>query len=210
MKNTPPVCAIFAGGPENGIPCLPVPADAFCLCADSGLRLCERLRRQPDLVLGDFDSLGSVPQQLPHMTVPVEKDDTDTLLAARIALERGFRDIRIYGAFGGRLDHTLANLQTLEFLQNAGADACLVSSENYAFLQSAGTRREYPRIEGFSFSVFSWSARCTGVTLSGTYYPLENGVLTRDFPLGVSNHITAQAAAVSLAEGTLLVIGSRL
>ena len=210
MNQSSRICAVFAGGPENGVPCLPVPAGAFHLCADSGLRLCQRLGLEPDLVLGDFDSLGTVPQQYPHMTVPVEKDDTDTLLAARTALAKGFRDIRIYGAFGGRLDHTLANLQTLEFLLNAGAEGCLASSENYAFLQKSGIRREYPRIEGFSFSVFSWSERCTGVTLTGTYYPLENGVLTRDFPLGVSNRITADAAAVSAAAGTLLVIGSRL
>ncbi|MCR5305639.1 MAG: thiamine diphosphokinase [Oscillospiraceae bacterium] len=210
MMESHEICAIFAGGPENGIPCLPVPAHAFCLCADSGLRLCERLGRRPDLVLGDFDSLGNVPEQLPHMTVPVEKDDTDTLLAARTALEKGYRDIRIYGAFGGRLDHTLANLQTLEFLLDAGAEGCLVSSENYAFLQRGGSLREYPRIGDFSFSVFAWSERCTGVTLTGTYYPLENGVLTRSFPLGVSNRITAETASVRVREGTLLIIGSRL
>lgn len=210
MKPTGKICAIFAGGPENGMPCLPVPAGAEILCADSGLRLCERLGLKPDLVLGDFDSLGKVPEGIPHMTVPVEKDDTDTLLAARTALERGCTDIRIYGAFGGRLDHTLANIQTLEFLLHHGAEGALISSENYAFLQKAGTKRHYPQIAGFSFSVFAWSERCTGVTLEGTYYSLENGTLTRDFPLGVSNHITAETASVRVKTGTLLIVGSRL
>ena len=180
------------------------------LCADSGLRLCQRLGLRPDLVLGDFDSLGSVPESLPHMTVPVEKDDTDTLLAARVALEKGFRDIRIFGAFGGRLDHTLANIQTLEFLLEHGAEGVLVSSDNYAVLQKGGTARSYPRIGGFSFSVFALSERCSGVTITGTYYPLENGTLTRSFPLGVSNHITADSAAVSVDSGILLIVGSRL
>lgn len=210
MMRATDICAIFAGGPENGTPCLPVPAEAYMLCADSGLRLCQRLGLRPDLVLGDFDSLGSVPESLPHMTVPVEKDDTDTLLAARVALGKGFRDIRIYGAFGGRLDHTLANIQTLEFLLEHGAEGVLVSSDNYAVLQKGGTARSYPRIGGFSFSVFALSEQCSGVTITGTYYPLENGTLTRSFPLGVSNHITADSAAVSVDSGILLIVGSRL
>ncbi len=200
---------IFAGGPENGIPCLPIPPHDLVLAADSGLLLCERLGLCPDLVLGDFDSLGYAPAHYPVMTVPVEKDDTDTLLAAKTALAKGFRDIRIYGAFGGRLDHTLANLQTLEYLLCAGAEGWLIGSENYAFLQRPGTR-EYPAIPGFSFSVFAWSEKCSGVSLSGVHYPLENAVLTRQFPLGVSNAVTGGSARVTLAEGLLLVIGSRL
>lgn len=204
------ICAIFAGGPEEGLPCLPVPAGAYILCADSGLHLAERLSLAPDLVLGDFDSLGGVPENLPHITVPVEKDDTDTLLAARTALEKGFRDIRIYGAFGGRLDHTLANLQTLEFLHRAGADAVLVGAGNLAFLMQGGETRRIPRREGWTLSLFAWSEQCTDVSAAGVYYPLEHGTLTRSFPLGVSNHVTAEEAAITCGSGVLLVICSRL
>ena len=203
------ICLIFAGGPENGTPCLPLPETAFVIAADSGLHLCERLQFAPDLVLGDFDSLGAAPADYPVMTVPVEKDDTDTLLAVRVALERGYRDIRIVGAFGGRLDHTIANLQTLEFLYRAGAEGVLIGSEHYARMQGPGTR-EYPAVPGFSFSVFSWTERCGGVSLSGVYYPLENAVLTREFPLGVSNAVTAESAHVTCESGLLLIVGSRL
>jgi thiamine pyrophosphokinase len=208
--NNQRICAIFAGGPEAGSPCLPVPEGAYILCADSGLRLAERLSLTPDLVLGDFDSLGAVPETLPHMTVQVEKDDTDTMLAARVALEKGFRDIRIYGAFGGRLDHTLANLQTLEFLRNAGADAVLIGTGNLAFLMQSGENRRIPRRDGWTLSLFAWSPECTDVSASGVFYPLEHGTLTRAFPLGVSNHITAEAAEITCGSGTLLVICSRL
>ena len=200
---------IFAGGPENGTPCLPMPPHDFVIAADSGLRLCERMGYRPDLVLGDFDSLGAAPEDYPVLTVPVEKDDTDTMLAAKTALAHGHRDIRIYGAFGGRLDHTLANLQTLEYLLESGAEGWLIGSENYAFLQRPGTR-EYPAIDGFSFSVFAWSEQCSGVSLSGVHYPLDNAVLTRQFPLGVSNAIIADSARVTVHSGLLLVIGSRL
>ena len=204
------ICAIFAGGPEEGLPCLPVPAGAYILCADSGLHLAERLSLAPDPVLGDFDSLGGVPENLPHITVPVEKDDTDTMLAARVALEKGFRDIRIYGAFGGRLDHTLANLQTLEFLRRAGADAVLVGTGNLAFLMQDGETRRIPRREGWTLSLFAWSEQCTDVSAAGVYYPLEHGTLTRSFPLGVSNHVTAEEAVITCGSGVLLVICSQL
>lgn len=204
------ICVIFAGGPEEGLPCLPVPEDAYILCADSGLRLAEKLHVTPDLVLGDFDSLGAAPEQYPVMIVPVEKDDTDTMLAARIALEKGYRDVRIFGAFGGRLDHTLANLQTLEFLHSAGAEGMLIGARDWAVMQGSGTARTYPKQAGWSLSVFAWSPQCTGVTLRGTKYPLENGTLTRDFPLGVSNSVTADCAEVICGEGLLLAVSSRL
>ncbi len=204
------ICVIFAGGPEQGNPCLPVPDDAFILCADSGLRLAERLHIRPDLVLGDFDSLGSIPEDYPHITVPVEKDDTDTLLAARTALSRGYRDIRIYGAFGGRLDHTLANIQTLEFIHEAGGSGMLIGVHDYAVLQTAGIPRRYPRMDGFTLSAFAWTDRCTDVDITGTHYPLSGGTLTRSFPLGVSNEITGPFAEISIGEGLLLVICSQL
>ncbi len=204
------ICAILAGGPEEGIPCEPVPKSAFILCADSGLHLAERLCRQPDLVLGDFDSLGAVPAHLPHMTVPVEKDDTDTMLAVRVALERGFRDIRIYGGFGGRLDHTVANLQTLEYLRLQGADGLLCGVRDCARMLCGGESLRLRARLDWTLSLFAWSEKCEDVCASGVYYPLAHGSLTRSFPLGVSNHITADAAEISLGTGILLVMQSAL
>ena len=203
------ICVIFAGGPESGTPCMEIPPDAYYLCADSGLRLAERLQITPDLVLGDYDSLGAVPEQYPHLILPVEKDDTDTMYAVRVALEKGFRDIRIFGAFGGRIDHTFANLQTLEFLLKHGAKGMLAGANDYAFLMENETRL-LPQRNGFTLSVFAWSEECRGVTLRGVHYPLEHGDLSRHFPLGCSNEITAEQAEITVNEGVLLVMGSRL
>lgn len=204
------ICAIFAGGPENGEPCLPVPENAYIMCADSGLRLAERLLLHPDLVLGDFDSLGAVPVDLPHMAVPVEKDETDTLLAVKTALDRGFRDIRIYGAFGGRLDHTFANFETLEYLRKAGAEGFLCGVRDCAYMLLSGERIRLPKREGWSLSLFAWSEQCGGVTERGVYYPLEDAALTRSFPLGISNRIIADEAEICCESGTLLVMQSKL
>lgn len=210
MKQNKRVCTIIAGGPERALPCEPVPEGAYILCADSGLRLAERLSLCPDLLLGDFDSLGAVPENVPVQRLPVEKDDTDTLAAARIALQKGFRDISIFGAFGGRLDHTLANLQTLEFLRKNGAYGRLIGAGDTAELLADGETLRLPRQEGRTLSLFSWSSKCSGVCARGVYYPLENAVLTREFPLGVSNQITAPEAEITCAHGFLLIMQSTL
>ncbi len=204
------ICVIFAGGPEEGHPYLPVPQQAYVICADSGLRLAQRLGIAPDLVLGDFDSLGAVPADLPHMTVPVEKDDTDTVLAARVAMEKGYRNIRIYGAFGGRLDHTLANIQTLEFLYQAGAHGELIGTHDTACLIGSGETTRFSYQPKQSLSLFSWTERCTGVCVRGVHYPLEQAVLERRFPLGVSNEITAPEAEIVCGNGILLAVRSAL
>lgn len=207
---TQQICAIFAGGPESGLPCEPVPAGAYFLCADSGLRLAERLHLAPHLVLGDFDSLGEIPTALPHTVAPAEKDDTDTMLAVRTALKQGFRDIRIYGAFGGRLDHTVANLQTLEFIRRHGAEGMLIGAGDCVRMLTDGETLLLPRRAARTLSLLAWSEQCCGVCARGVQYPLEDAVLTRAFPLGVSNQITAEQAEIVCGCGVLLVIQSLL
>lgn len=204
------ICVIFSGSPEQGIPCEPVPEAAYILCADSGLRLAERLNRKPDLVLGDFDSLGSVPEHLPHLTVPAEKDDTDTMLAVRTALAKGFRDIRIYGAFGGRLDHTFANLQTLEYIRKQGADGMLCGVSDSARMLCGGETLKLKARAGWTLSLFAWTEECEGVSISGVHYPLTNGRLERYFPLGVSNEIEGEYAEIFLERGILLAVQSKI
>ena len=204
------ICVIFSGSPELGIPCEPIPEQAYILCADSGLRLAERLNRKPDLVLGDFDSLGAEPEHLPHITAPVEKDDTDTMLAVRTALANGFRDIRIYGAFGGRLDHTFANLQTLEYIRKQGADGILCGIRDSARMVCGGETLTLAAQADRTLSLFAWTEVCEGVCISGVHYPLTNGRLTRDFPLGVSNQIETAQAEITCGSGILLVMQSMI
>lgn len=203
------ICWIFAGGPEQGVPCISVPSDAYVLCADSGLRLAQRLGIQPTLVLGDFDSLGELPDH-PYVQAPVEKDDTDTMLAVRYGLAQGYERFMICGAFGGRLDHSYANIQTLLFLEQQGAKGMLIGAGDIVSLQSAGEIKRYPKREGYSFSVFAVTESCEGVCISGTKYVLDNGRLTLFHPLGVSNSITEEEAVVSCKSGILLIVQSKL
>lgn len=183
----------------------PRPGD-FLICADGGYRLAAEAGLSPDAFIGDFDSLPEQEIRCPEsIRVPVEKDDTDTMLCTRYAIEKGFRDILILGGLGGRLDHTIANLQTLSFAQAHGARARILDSRNEAFLLPPG-RHRIPEKPNTKLSLFAWGGEAEGVSLRGTYYPLENGTLTPALPLGVSNAFAAAEAEIGLESGMLLCV----
>ena len=203
------LCLIVSGGdfcPPPAELCAP----KHIIACDRGYLHARRLGLTPDLIVGDFDSAppprGAVSEV---RRVPARKDDTDTMLAAREALALGYRDVAVCCAFGGRLDHTLANLQTAAFLAERGCRVRLSGTDTDARVFTSG-REAFPRREGWSLSVFALSDRCEGVTLRGTAYECENAALTNGFPLGVSNVWAAEEAAVGVARGTLLVLQSRL
>lgn len=154
--------------------------------------------------MGDFDSLGYVPRNA--QVFPVEKDDTDSMLAVRKGLELGYRVFEIYGALDGpRLDHTIANLQTLCFLAKAGARGYLIGLDYMAAVLPRGSYRFPPEAEGI-LSLFCLGEDARDVTLEGLQYNLTGGTLTSDFPLGVSNHFTGQTARITVGDGTLIAL----
>lgn len=199
-------CIIFCAAGFRGLLQSPAPDD-FIIAADGGLKHTASAQLTPNAIVGDFDSLGYVPQGA--QVHPVEKDDTDSMLAIRMGLEKGFRTFYLYGALDGdRLDHTAANFQALRFLQNHGARGFLIGNhqivtliENEALQFPAGCRGD--------LSVFAYGGAARAVTLEGLYYPLNGQPLTPDFPLGVSNHFTGQPACIRVEDGALLVIWSR-
>ncbi len=175
------------------------------IAADAGIAHLERLGIAPGLILGDFDSLGHVPKGKNVEVCPVEKDDTDTLLAVRRALELGNRRILIFGGVGGsRLDHTLANIQTLAFANRRGAEAFLFG-EGYALTAMSGCKLSFDAGYSGDFSIFCHGSEATGVIERGLKYSLNDARLSSDTPLGVSNGFTGEGAEVSVREGTLIV-----
>jgi len=137
---------------------------------------------------------------------PVEKDDTDSMLAVRKGLELGYRKFEIYGALDGdRLDHTIANLQTLCFLAEHDAAGYLVGLRYMVAVVRNGKLRFSPDAKGI-LSVFCLGQDAVGVNLRGLQYPMENGSLRSGFPLGVSNHFIGETAEVSVKDGTLIVL----
>ena len=197
-------CFIFSAGTFYGLRERPAPGD-LVIAADAGYRTCRELGICPDLVLGDFDSMDQ-PEDHPNVQrLPVEKDDTDTMLAVKTGLEQGCGEFWLYGGTGGRrLDHTLANLQTLLYLRRRGARGWLCDRD---FLwtvlegEELTIRRE---VEWGLLSLFSLEGEVEGLTICGVQYPLEDARLTAEFPLGVSNHILEEEAHISVRRGALL------
>lgn len=196
-------CVIFCAGGFDGL-IEPIDRKDHILAADGGLLHVQALGLEPDGVLGDFDSLGYVPQHA--RLFPVEKDDTDAMLAVRHGLELGYRRFLLYGSLDGpRLDHTVANFQTLQFLADRGAEGYLVGNDHIATVVKNGSLSFAGSAEGI-LSVFCMGRDAVGVTLEGLKYSLENGTLTAGFPLGVSNHFTGAPARITVTDGSLLVI----
>lgn len=224
-----PTCYIVGAGDFTPRGFAPVPGD-LVLAADGGYRALYSLGYTPDLLLGDFDSLGDLPlpPDLPVLRFPARKDDTDTGLALRHGLDRGFRDFALYGCAGGRVDHLLANLQSMARISRLGAAIRLAAPEYDAWAltgpapstpapDASGPAPHAPdgpaatltlpdRPGGTLVSVFCHGDRAEGVTLTGLSYPLDGADLTGDFPLGVSNRrLEGQPATVSVRRGTLLI-----
>lgn len=199
-------CLIFCAAGFDGL-AAPIGKDDYLLAADGGLRHLEKLNLVPHGIIGDFDSLGYVPTGAE--VFPVEKDDTDAMLAARKGLELGYREFLFYGSLDGkRLDHTVSNFQTLQFLADRGATGYLVG-QDYLVTVIREETLEFPAQAQGILSLFCLGPDAEGVTLENLHYPLLDGRLTSGFPLGVSNHFTGKKARVTVEKGSLLALWDR-
>lgn len=181
-------------------------AGDFVIAADGGQAHLSRMGVLPDLILGDFDSSAAPPSGDIVRFSPI-KDDTDMALAVRAGAERGYRRFCLLGGMGGtRTDHTVANFQLLLSCAAQGLAAELVGAGERARVLRNG-RMTFPATATGYLSVFAVGGAAHGVTLRGLAYPLENGTLTPDCPLGVSNaFLPGTPAAVSVSDGALLLI----
>ena len=199
-------CIIFCAAEFDSL-VRPIGARDYILAADGGLRHTRALGITPHGILGDFDSLGFVPEGA--NVFPVEKDDTDAMLAVRKGLDLGYKEFLLYGSLDGpRLDHTIANFQTLQFLANRGARGYLIGRDYLVTVVKNGCL-SFPAGCSGTVSIFCLGPDARGVTLRGLHYPLEDHTLTAGFPLGVSNHFTGQSAEIHVADGSLLVLWDR-
>lgn len=185
----------------------------FVIAADGGYA--QSCGCRPDAVIGDFDSLGFVPDAENVQVFPKEKDDTDMMLAVRLGLEKGYQEFVLLGGIGGRFDHTVANVQTLAYLHGRGAKGMLKSEERDIYFIGAcapGGVKEVPGKLTFSrdtkgiLSVFSYGERAEKVSIRGAEYELDDAALTDAFPLGVSNSFIGKEVTISVGEGRLLIV----
>jgi len=203
--NTKNRCYIVGAGEfhENELP----QQSDYVIAADGGYSVLAKLNIVPDMLIGDFDSLKKVPNHPNIITCPVEKDDTDMMLAVRQGLDLGYKTFIINGGLGGRLDHTLANIQILKYLAEKTARGTLIgNNERITVINNDEITIDSNIAKGHTLSIFSMGDTAEGVTLKGLKYSLENKTLTNDYPIGCSNEFIGQPATISVRNGTLIII----
>ena len=185
--------------------------DDLIIAADSGLNNAKKLGLSVKTVVGDYDSLGHAPDVdagVEVITVPTEKDVTDTQLAVELALRRGTTELYIIGGLGGRLDHTLSNLAILEDLADKKIRAVMEDGHNRVRLLRCDSTI-LPRSSYTYVSLLALDPLCKGVEIEGVKYPLRNAKLERKFQYAVSNEITGNCCFISVRKGSLLIVESR-
>ena len=196
-------CIIFCAADFHGL-VESLADDDYIIAADGGLAHVEKAGLTPHAILGDFDSLGYTPTG--STVFPVEKDDTDAMLAVRKGLELGYREFYLYGSLDGpRLDHAVANFQTLQFLCDHGAFGYLIGKDYMVTVLKNSTLRFPASCTGI-FSVFCLGGDAEGVTIRGGKYGAEHATLSAGFPLGVSNYFEGREVTVSVEQGSLLIL----
>ena len=189
--------------------------DDLVIAVDGGLNYCPVLELEPDLILGDFDSVGEeqkealleLQRQIPDRIISLkpEKDDTDMLAALKLGLEYGYTNFNIYAATGGRLEHTIANIQCLLYLKNHDAVGYIMDGNGMIFVMQNEEVRFKDTLEGY-LSIFALGKSAKGVTIKGMKYELNQETLTNDFPIGISNEFIGKEALVRVEDGELVGI----
>ena len=177
--------------------------DFFIFC-DSGLKHQEKLNIQPNLIIGDFDSIEKPKIDVETIVLPTVKDDTDTFYAVKEALKRGFNEYLLIGVTGNRLDHTLGNLSALLYLYNQGKDAKII--DDYSVRQIVDND---PVIidKAKYFSLLNISGTATGVNIENAKYPLKDATVKSDYSYCVSNElIKEEKAKIYVKKGQMLLI----
>ena len=200
-------CVIVGGADINNYEYIKtlISKDDYIIYCDSGLKHMDKLGLKPSLIVGDFDSHVNPDLDVETIVLPVVKDDTDTVYAAKEGVKRGFEDFVLIGVIGGRLDHSLANVSILLYLRANGRRAQII--DDYSVMKIVGSETEYIPDKYSYFSLVNITGKAEGITIKNAKYEIQNAVITTDYQYGVSNEITpGKVAEVSVSDGELLLI----
>ena len=197
-------CYIVGAGENYGLDFKPEEGD-YIIAADAGYRYLQEAGIIPDMVVGDFDTLKYVPDHPNIIRLKPEKDITDTWEAVTRGLENGYKEFHIYACMGGRVEHSIANIQLLVRIAEEGGKGYLYDAKSILTVIK-DSELEFEKRENGFISVFSLADKSVGVEISGLKYEIENAGLTNNFPLGVSNEFIGKPSRISVKKGTLLII----
>ncbi len=177
----------------------------FNIFCDCGLKHKSKLKIKADLIVGDFDSYSRPNTDTEIITLPREKDDTDTVFAVKEAVKRGFDEFILIGVIGNRLDHTLANVSILNYLFSINKKGLIV--DDYSEMQIVSSSPVKISDKYSYFSLLNVFGEAKGVYINNSKYPLDGAEITSENQYGVSNEvIKGKTAEVKVEKGKLLLI----
>lgn len=186
-----------------------IPQDTdLVIGADRGCKILSENGIRIDVAIGDFDSYDGKINCESIVRFPVKKDYTDCELAIKYAIEKGYKSIKIFGAIGGALDHTIANISLLAKYSKMGLDVAFIDERNVLFAIHNSRIRFSKEAKG-RISVFAVENQVRGVFEKGLLYELDNAILENAEPLGVSNEFVDKEVEISVDQGTLVIYTSK-
>lgn len=208
---------ILIGAGDLTISEIPVGENDLCIAVDGGYEYCKLLEITPDYILGDFDSISekeaegvaeiAKAEEDKVIVLPVEKDDTDMLAAIKLGLSEGYQSFRIYGGMGGRIEHTIANIQCLLYLKEHNAVGYLMDGTGMILVAKEEEISFQDSLEGY-MSLFSMGDKST-VSIENMKYLLKEQEITNSFPIGISNEfILGEKGKITVHKGAVVIIVS--
>ena len=186
------------------------------IAGDRGLEALYQLKIIPNHVVGDFDSVSpeilefykKQPKIIFH-TYNAEKDNTDTDIALKLAIQMKSSEITILGALGKRMDHAIANIHILKDALGANIPCQILDEHNRIYLVNTEKTLEKDKVYGKYISLIPLTSTVEGLTLKGFKYPLNRYNLPIGTSLGISNEIIEDIAHIKMEKGILIVIESK-
>lgn len=197
-------CYIIGAGDVFPIDCCADETD-YIICADGGYKHSTLLKRDPDMVMGDFDSLGYIPESCEKLVFPSQKDESDMFLCVEKGFEKGYKRFVILGGLGGdRMDHSIANIQLLQYIAQKGGVGFLWHQKNIFTCIHNSALGFDSSCKGY-ISVFSLTDKSQGVTIKNLAYETDAVTITSSVTVGLSNEFIGEKASISVEKGSLLI-----
>lgn len=178
--------------------------DDLLICADAGYSYVKDMNIEIDLLVGDFDSLSTIPSNINIYKLPKVKDETDLYIAIEEGIKRGYREFQIFGALGGRIEHSIANIQIISKLATQNIKAKLIDQNTIVEILTEGTYIYNKEMEGY-LSLFSLSEKSV-LTIKNLKYELTEHEITYLFPLGIDNEFIGRESVINIHKGLVLSI----
>lgn len=202
-------CVIISGAPDCSTDYIKsnISENDFIICADGGYKYAQKCNIKPDLLVGDFDSYGgSVDENIQVVRLNVHKDDTDTMHCAQIALEKGFKEVVILSAIGGRIDHSFANISVLQYFAKNNVSAKIITENEILTVATSGESL-FENLKGYTFSVFPFGCGSVTVSYEGKVgYKAKSLTLYSSCPMGVSNVFQSDSVKIIVEQGNALIV----